>query len=201
MTLINQPRSHVTAQLAQAQRQGSKSVASLTVDEFQQAIRHFERESLHLELRDSYGTETELPQMAKWAAGEPDDFEWLQEWAAEVRTQVAEGKTLRRVHVVSEPLSDYHRWSHHVLQVQVAAGEDIRWMPRRLVSSIAFPGNDFWMLDNRLVIFHHYSGNGLNVDFTTSTDPHDLDLCRSAFEAVWPLAIPHNEYTPASPPT
>jgi hypothetical protein len=33
---------------------------------------------IHLETRDAYGTETELPHMAKWRAGEPDDFEWLQ---------------------------------------------------------------------------------------------------------------------------
>jgi len=171
-------------------------MASLTVAEFEEAIRHFDRASLHLEMRDSYGTEVELPQMAKWAAGEPDDLAWLQSWCDEVRAQVAAGKSYRRVHVVSEPLSDYHRWSHSVLHLQVDAGEDIRWAPRRLVSSIAFPGNDFWMLDNRLVIFHHYAGNGKNVDFTTSTDPDDIELCRSAFEAVWPLAVPHNEYKP-----
>ena len=114
----------------------------------------------------------------------------------EVRANVAAGKSYRRVHVVSEPLSDYQCWSHSVMQPHIDAGEDVRWMPRRLVSSIAFPGNDFWMLDNRLVIFLHYAGNGQNIDFTTSTDPHDIALCRSAFESVWPLAVPHNAYQP-----
>lgn len=40
---------------------------------------------------------------------------------------------------------------------------------------MAFPGNDFWMFDSRLVVFHHYAGNGPNVDFTTSTDRHDVN--------------------------
>ena len=154
---------------------------------------------MHLEMRDSYGTETELPQMARWAAGEPDDLAWLRPYCDQVRANVAAGKIYRRAHVVSEPLSDYRRWSHSVVQPMVDAGDDIRWIPRRLVSSIAFPGNDFWMLDNRLVIFHHYAGNGTNIDFTTSTDPHDIELCRSSFEAVWPLGIPHNEYQPNRP--
>jgi hypothetical protein len=70
-------------------------------------------------------------------------------------------------------------------------------MPRRQVSSIAFPGNDFWMFDRRLVVFHNYAGNGAIIDFTTSTDPAAIALCSSAFEAVWPLAIPHNDYKPA----
>jgi hypothetical protein len=30
----------------------------------------------------------------------------------------------------------------------------------------------------------------------SSADPADLRLCRSAFEAVWQLSIPHREYEP-----
>jgi hypothetical protein len=37
--------------------------------------RGFEREALHLEMRDAYGTAVELPYMAKWERGEPDDLE------------------------------------------------------------------------------------------------------------------------------
>jgi hypothetical protein len=46
-------------------------------------------------------------------------------------------------------------------------------------------------------VFHHYAGSGANIDFTTSTDPGDITLCSSAFEAVWPLAVPHGDYQPA----
>ena len=171
-------------------------MASLTVPEFEQAIRQFDVESVHLEMRDSYGTEVELPHMAAWAAGETDDLAWMQPWCDDVRRFVTEGKSLRRAHVVSEPLSDYQRWAHGVVGLSEDAGEEHRWVPRRLVSSIAFPGNDFWMLDHRLAIFHHYAGNGRNLDFTTSTDPADIELCSSAFEAVWSIGIPHREYKP-----
>jgi hypothetical protein len=79
---------------------------------------------------------------------------------------VAQGKVYRRVHVVSEPLSDYQRWSYSIMQPHIDAGTDMRWMPRRRVSSIAFPGNDFWLFDDHLVVFHHYAGNGASIGFT-----------------------------------
>ena len=171
-------------------------MASLTAEEFAEAIHRFDRESLHVEMRDAYGTEVELPHMAKWATGEPDDFEWLQPWCGDLRRFVAEGKIVRRARIVSEPLSTYRRWTYDNATVMVNAGEDIRWVPRRLVSSVALPGNDFFMLDRRLVIFLHYAGSGLNTDFTTSTDPHDIELCSAAFDAVWQLGVPHSEYQP-----
>lgn len=103
----------------------------LNYEEFTELFTRFDREAIHLEMRDSYGTAIELPHLAKWVAGEPDDLEWLRPWC-----------------------------------------------------------------DHRLVVFHHYAGNGVNIDFTTSTDPADIALCSSAFEAVWPLAIPHCYYRP-----
>ncbi|HEV7450455.1 MAG TPA: hypothetical protein VGO16_03515 [Pseudonocardiaceae bacterium] len=65
-----------------------------------------------------------------------------------------------------------------------------------LVSSVALPGNDFYLFDDRLIVFLIYAGNGLSTDKVTSTDPADIRLCRSAFEAVWKLSIPHSDYQP-----
>ena len=156
----------------------------------------FEHSAVHLETRDAYGTETELPYMAKWARGEPDDLHWLEEWCAELREHVRAGRSVRRARVVSEPLSDYQRWSYSIAQPMVDAGEDIRWVPRRLTSTICLPGNDFYLIDNRQVVFLHYAGSGLNTAFTTTTDPAVIEMCAAAFENVWALAIRHSEYKP-----
>lgn len=171
-------------------------MAQITDEEFERLLNDFEQEAIHLETRDAYGTAIELPYMAKWAAGEPDDLEWLQGWCTTLRGHVAAGKSVRRARIVSEPLSDYQRWSHSIADPMVAAGEDIRWVPRRRVSSTALPGNDFYLFDNRLVVFLHYAGSGLGTGKVTSTDSHDIHLCRSAFEAVWKLSIPHRDYQP-----
>jgi hypothetical protein len=154
----------------------------------------FDREAVHVEMRDAYGTAVELPYMARWAAGEPDDLEWLQGWCGTLREHVKAGRSVRRARVVSEPLSDYQRWSYSIALPMVEAGEDIRWVPRRLVSSVALPGNDFYLFDDHLAVFLLYSGKGLSAGMTSSADPAVLRLCRSAFEAVWKLSIPHREY-------
>ncbi|MGW4462041.1 DUF6879 family protein [Micromonospora sp. NPDC004704] len=171
-------------------------MTSISEAEFDHLLRNFERESLHLETRDAYGTAVELPYMAKWAAGEPDDLAWLGDWCDTLREHVKAGKSVRRARIVSEPLSDYQRWSHSIADPMVDAGEDIRWVPRRLVSSVAIPGNDFYLFDDRLAVFLIYSGGGLNADMVSSTDPATLELCRSAFEAVWQMSIPHRDYQP-----
>jgi len=175
----------------------SGSACSAPSDEdFDRLFSGFEREAIHLETRDAYGTSVELAHLAKWVAGEPDDLEWLQSWCATLRGHKKAGKSVRRARIVSETLSEYQRWSYSIAHPMVTAGEDIRWIPRRLVSSIALPGNDFYLFDDRLVMFLIYTGDGLAADKVTSTDPQDVQLCRSAFEAVWKLSIPHSDYKP-----
>jgi hypothetical protein len=164
--------------------------------EFDRLLAGVKRESLHLEMRDAYGTLTELPHMAKWAAGEPDDDDWLQGWCDVLRRGRAAGTAYRRARIVSEPLSDYQRWSFSIAQPMVDAGEDIRWVPRSRVSSVALPGNDFYLLDGELIVFLLYAGSGTGRAKLSSTDPANIELCRSAFNAVWPLAVPHREYQP-----
>ncbi|MEU0550448.1 DUF6879 family protein [Micromonospora sp. NPDC005979] len=171
-------------------------MTSISEAEFERLLVSFERDAIHLETRDAYGTAVELPYMAKWAAGEPDDLAWLDGWCESLREHVKAGRSVRRARIVSEPLSDYQRWSYSIAEPMVDAGEDIRWVPRRLVSSLGLPGNDYYLFDDRLAVFLIYAGNGLAVDRVASTDPADLQLCRSAFEAVWQLAIPHRDYQP-----
>jgi hypothetical protein len=171
-------------------------VQEITADDLTELTGSFQRSMIHLETRDAYGTETELPHMAKWLAGEPDDFGWLDEWCSKIRAHVAAGRSARRVKIVSEPLSDYQRWAYDVFTPIVAAGEDVRWLARPLVSTICLPGNDFYLLDDERVVFLHYAGTGLNTGFTTTTDPDIVEMCATAFEKVWPLATLHSEYKP-----
>ena len=57
-------------------------------------------------------------------------------------------------------------------------------------------GERFDLFDNRLALFLLYSGNGLSAGMLSSSDPADLQLCRSSLEAVWEAIIPHREYAP-----
>jgi hypothetical protein len=169
---------------------------SLSHAEFNDLFTSFKHEALHLEMRDAYGTAVELPHLRKWLAGESDDTDWLQPWFDTVRAGTEAGKVFRRARIVSEPVSDYQRWVLKDTHLYVDAGEDIRWVPRRLVSTVALPGNDFWLFDDDLAVFILFAGNGLVVGNLATTDMAAIQLCRSAFDAVWKLSITNREYRP-----
>jgi hypothetical protein len=172
-------------------------LVGLSYEGFSALFQQFKREALHLEMRDSYGTEAEVPHLAKWAAGKPDDdLGWLKPWCTLIREATATGKAFRRAKIVSEPLSDYQRWAYSLTAVMVDAGEDIRWLPRARASELMFPGNDFWLFDNEVLVFLVFAGNGLVVDRPTATDHTLIAHCRASFEAAWALSIPHHEYMP-----
>lgn len=42
----------------------------------------------------------------------------------------------------------------------IEAGEEVRWLPRRRASTIALPGNDFWLIDRHTVVWNHFTGAG-----------------------------------------
>lgn len=164
-------------------------------EELNELCRGITTSFMHLETRDAYGTEIELPHMAAWRRGEPDDFAWLEWWLEMLRGHRAAGRTCRRARVVSEPLSDYQRWTLSHAEVFTAAGEDIRYAPRPRLTTVALPGSgDFYVFDDALVLFLHYTGNGTNAAFEIADDPHTARACRQAFEAVWDLATPVRDY-------
>jgi hypothetical protein len=106
--------------------------------------------------------------------------------------------SFRRARVISEPLSDYIRFEYELTAtVNIAAGEQVRWLPRRRASDLCLPGNDFWIFDNRLIRFSHFAGNGEFLEDELCDDPAVAKLCTTAFEAVWDRAIPHADYRPA----
>ncbi|MGH3887954.1 MAG: DUF6879 family protein [Egibacteraceae bacterium] len=168
----------------------------ITYEEFDAFFTSFRREALHLEMRDSYGTAEEIPHLRKWEAGEPDDADWLQPWLDLVHAGTRAGKVFRRACIVSEPISNYQKWALKDTPLFVEAGEDIRWVPRSRVSTVALPGNDFWLFDDEVVIFLIFAASGLVVDRHTTTDRGAIELCRTSFEEVWKLAIPTSEYRP-----
>ena len=155
--------------------------------------------AVHLEMRDSYTPED--PVYQRWLVGEPID--WAHEyrgWFDLVRTTVARGVAIRRARIVSEPLAPFIRQEFECAgPMNIAAGEQVRWLPRRNASDLALPGNDFWVFDDQLALFLHFAGDGraLEDQDELTESPAIVRHCTSAFEAVWARAIPHEDYQPA----
>ncbi|TSB25293.1 DUF6879 family protein [Streptomyces benahoarensis] len=156
------------------------------------------RSAVHLEMRDHYDDPDEAPRVAAWKAGHlpnPDDREsWWRPWLDLVSETVTRGVVIRRARIVSEPVSEYTRYLYDGTLTNIAAGEQIRWLSRRNASDIALPGNDFWLFDDRLVRFGHFSGEGAYLGDDVTDEPDVAKLCASAFETVWERATPHNRY-------
>lgn len=161
----------------------------------------YRREALHLEMRDVYATDIERDRFQTWLRSKPLDpaaeAEWWRPWFDLMAANRAAGKTLRRLRIVSEPVTDYIRFEWLDAFKLVEAGEDVRWLPRRRASALLLPGNDFWLFDDETLTFTHFSGNGQVLDHELTTDPEVVAACKSAFEAAWAIAIPHSEYKPS----
>jgi hypothetical protein len=170
--------------------------ADLSGEQWAGLLRSARRSAVHLELRDVYAVGNEQAAFERWrATGEyrrPDDHPWF----ALIWEVTGRGVQVRRARVVSEPVSEYIRFEHTGTWQNVAAGEQVRWLPRRLASLIALPGNDFWLLDDERVMFNLFDGAGRRAAKTLTDDPAAVELCRTAFERVWEHAVPHERYTP-----
>jgi Family of unknown function (DUF6879) len=166
------------------------------VPPFSELIKDATASAVHLEMRDQYTPDD--PVFLRWLAGTPDPDPVYPDWYDLVRTLTVRGIVFRRARVVSEPLSDFVRFEYDITAgLNIAAGEQVRWLPRRRASGLCLPGNDFWVLDDRLVRFGHFAGNGDFLDEEISEDLSLVRLCASAFESVWEQATDHADYRPA----
>ncbi|MFI5621848.1 DUF6879 family protein [Nocardioides sp. NPDC051685] len=153
------------------------------------------RSFLKLEFRDRYAIDDDL--FSAWRRGDKEVLiEYFAPWLDQVAAEVAAGRRLRRVRIVSEPLSEYQRTLLEVSDLGVDAGEELRWLPRRLVSNLPLPGNDCFVFDD-FVIFNVLDGNDERVEIQLHREPETVKFCRDAFEAAWDLATPHGEFKPA----
>lgn len=117
----------------------------------------FEREAFRFELRDRYNSTVGREPYRKWAAGEPDDYAWHQGWLEKIHTDLTAGKSWRRVRVVSVPPSDYTRYSIHIGRLNVEAGEDIRYLDRKVAGQLVVEPYDAWLLDEARLVHLHFN--------------------------------------------
>jgi hypothetical protein len=164
--------------------------------DFERLFRSAARVAVHLEMRDDYGGSS--PAFAAWRERRPYDRSGPDAaWHALVGSAIERGAEVKRARIISEPASDYIRFEHEVtLAANLAAGEQVRWLPRSMASDLALPGNDFWLFDGSAVLFSYFSGDGAAAGTELRDESAVVKLCASAFEAVWGRAVPHGEYRP-----
>lgn len=169
-----------------------------SIPTFAELLADCTQSAVHLEMRDSYSVDNERQRFEAWRQGfrhDPADrASWWRPWLDLIQKTVARGVVVRRARIVSEPVSEYIRFEYSGTFTNVAAGEQVRWLPRRRASDIALPGNDFWLFDGRLIRWNHFTGDGGSAGQELSDDAAAVKLCAAAFDEVWARAVPHEQY-------
>jgi hypothetical protein len=167
----------------------------MTVPPFSDLIAATTRTACHLETRDAYTPDD--PAFLEWKAGRPVSDPAGASWYDLVREHAARGVSFRRARVVSEPLADFIRFEYESTGFNVAAGEEVRWLPRHTAPGLLVPLADFWAFDDELVRFGLFAGDGTFIAHEMAAGPEIVRACVRAFGLVWQRAIPHDEYQPA----
>jgi len=165
-----------------------------TGEAFDNLFRGFRHTAFHLEVEDTYHTPEESGPFKLFLDGLPDDFAWHRPWLDLIEEITQAGRSVSRVRVVTMPHVDYTRWGLTVAPLNIAAGEDIRWLPRSLTADVELPPDDFWLFDDERVVFTVFEEGGRFAGGAETTDRHIVDRCRKVRDQVWALAIPHETY-------
>lgn len=180
-----------------------------TVISFERLVQDFDSLFRHrvfrLETLDQYDAENEHEPYARFLAGEQADLAWREPWKRLVRETRASGRIMQRVHVVSEPVSDYVRFELlDVYPANVDAGEDVRILGRGDLAIGAAQNfrTDFWLFDDDLVAVLAYdeAGGVQSVQMVSDEQaeaagiPFMLSFFRDVRDESLRLAIPLAQY-------
>ncbi len=144
--------------------------------EFVGKFHQFRYSAFRLETLQSYGNSGEDADFEAFVTGRPKPANpGHEQWQAMVRANVCTGRIVQRVHVVTEPLSQYMQleltWGYGP---NAAAGEDIRIIP--VPEGKAWPtdvpqNTDYWLFDSAELYHSHYDSDGIWLGTEIVTDP------------------------------
>lgn len=164
-------------------------------------FRTFEREAFRLETLPQYLVPQERDQFDEFKANGtvPVMADEPGGWLETIRNATARGAHMRRVHVVTEPLSDYLRFECTAYYVpNTAAGEDIRILDLGRTGPLDLPSFDYWAFDEIDIVHMHYEPDGTQTGRELLDTP-DLSQYLAWRDLAWKHATPFREYWDARP--
>jgi hypothetical protein len=166
-------------------------------EEFWQLFQTYEHAAFRLESLEHYSVDGEEDSLAAFVAGDPVDESWIIDWAAVIKPGIDAGKRFERVRVVSEPHSDYTRYSLDQARLNVSIGEDIRYLSRSQAQALGLPTEDFWLFDSKLVLLFHFDDTGRVTRRELIDDPTEVVKRNYWRDVAWHYAIGRQQYAAA----
>ncbi len=158
----------------------------------------FDHSAWRLELLDWYTSPATEQRLARFLGGEQVTSAERAPWLSMLRRARAAGKTIGRVHVIAEPVTDYLRYELACYQSSFLAGEDIRILPASLTAGLDLPGFDFWLFDaehpGARVAINIYGERGAWLCAEIVTEPGFVADCCRWRDAAMSRAIPLDAY-------
>ncbi|MCS0602537.1 hypothetical protein NX794_15140 [Streptomyces sp. LP11] len=169
----------------------------MDADEWRRTFDGYERSAWRFEAQPTYTMPREAGSIARFLRGEPKPADHNARWHERVRGFVASGRTIGRVRIVRQPLTDYQRYQFAWgIPGNIAAGEDIRVLDvTRDDHGLPLSGTDWWMFDEARIVHLHFRSDGTLRDrepFTGDIAPY-LEWQRLALAH----AVPFAEYVTA----
>src|SRR6266511_1847809 len=178
---------------------GASRMLAADSEEFLQLFETFEHTAFRFETLDQYAVPEEDQALRRFLAGEPPDPSLFASWFALVQAATAAGKTVQRVHLFSEPLTDYMRYEFAYYPHSAAAGEDVRVLPRAQAQGLDLPGRDYWLFDSRQAALMRFDADGHFYGVELTDDPHSEARCCYWRDLALHHAIPYDRYAAAHP--
>jgi len=154
----------------------------------------FDHSAYRLELLDWYTAPTTERRLARYLAGEKVTAAERVGWLSMLAAARAAGKTMARVHVIAEPLSDYLKYELACYESSAEAGEDIRILPAELAAGLDLPDFDYWLFDDLRAAVQYYGERGAWLRAEVVTEPSFVADCRRWRDEALSRAMPYGDY-------
>ncbi|GHJ41364.1 hypothetical protein Sm713_69730 [Streptomyces sp. TS71-3] len=145
-----------------------------------------------METRDLYKSANEARALDQFAAGEPVDMGWFQNWLSMIREATAAGRRFSRVRVVSTPLTGYSRFGIFCSEHTNQAGEDIRYVKREDASGL--PDYDYWLFDSSKLVRMHFDDDEDFLGGELIEDSAEIVKHNYWRDAAWHRAIRRDDF-------
>jgi hypothetical protein len=134
----------------------------------------FKKSAFRLEGLPQYSVADEDDQYTHYLSSGNIDPNFNQEWVDTITAAKKRGATMKRLRLISDPLTSYEQFEFLAYKTNSAAGEEIRAMDR---DDWPWTG-DFWFFDNKWIARMRYDIDGrfLGADLTEATEDDQADF-------------------------
>ncbi|MDX3800604.1 DUF6879 family protein [Streptomyces sp. AK04-3B] len=146
-------------------------------DEWRRTFDAYGRDAWRFEAQPTYTMPKETENVSRFLRGEPKPADHNSRWHERVNGYVTSGRTIGRVRIVRQPLTDYQRYQFAWgIPGNIQAGENIRILDVTHDDyGLPLSGTDWWMFDEAQIVHLNFRPDGTQVNrelFTGDITPY-----------------------------